>query len=168
MRGNFRLMERLFAQMRRITTLNRVEAVTALGSRIRLRAARSQPNLTRARLVTVWSGQSRSIGLAVFAIVARKISKPGLLLSISSPLRSSCPTARISVVLLTKCAVAGRRSIRLCCPGTRRLARTASISPVITPGLIASISTPTASCRCSSNGHRVGVDGSQRHRNVPR
>jgi len=28
-RGNFRLMERLFAQMRRIMTLNRVEEVTA-------------------------------------------------------------------------------------------------------------------------------------------
>lgn len=28
-RGNFRLMERLFAQMKRIMTLNRVEAVSA-------------------------------------------------------------------------------------------------------------------------------------------
>jgi len=47
--------------------------------------------------------------------LAWRTNKPGQLRSTSSPLRSSCSTADISVAPLTKCAVAGRRSIPLCC-----------------------------------------------------
>ena len=54
-------------------------------------------------------------------------------------------------------AAAEARSIRLCCLGSHHWVGIASISPAIMSGPITSISTPMASCRCSSNRYRESV-----------